>query len=122
MRLASRRSSILRILYPMRIKELIAELQACDPEAEIRWYHLENHILTGMELETIITDAWDNRPTVEITVKPEGSGCGGVQCYEVENVGICTGLAWAEEQAASFTDKAPVPLAKTKLWKPQPFN
>lgn len=106
----------------MRIKELIAELQACDPEAEIRWYHLEDHIMTGMELETIITDAWDNRPTVEITVKPEGSECGGVQCYEVENVGICTGLAWAEEQAASFTDKAPVPLAKTKLWKPQPFN
>ena len=77
----------------MRIKELIAELQACNPEAEIRWYHLEDYILTGMELETIITDAWDDRPTVEITVKPEGSERGGVQFYEVEN-----------------------------LWKPQPFN
>lgn len=106
----------------MRIKELIAELQACDPEAEIRWYHLEDHILTGMELETIVTDAWDDRSTVEITVKPEGSGYGGVQCYEVENVGTCTGHAFAKETAASFTDKEPVPLAKTKLWKPQPFN
>ena len=66
-------------IYPMIIKELIEELQACNPEAEIQWYRLEYHILTGMELETIITDAWDDRPTVEITIKPEGSDDGGVE-------------------------------------------
>jgi len=61
----------------MKIKELIAELQACEPEAEIRWYHLEDYILTGMELETIIKDAYQEHSTVEITIKSEGSDEGG---------------------------------------------
>ena len=74
----------------------------CDPEAEIKWYHLEDYFATEMELQSIINDAGTTRPIVEITVQPFGSSEGGEQCFEVENVGICTGHAFAVEQAASF--------------------
>ena len=69
---------------PMRIKELIAELQACDPEAEIKWYHLEDYFATEMELQSIINDAGTTRPIVEITVQPFGSSEGGEQCLKLK--------------------------------------
>ena len=74
-----------------------------------------------MELQSIINDAGTTRPIVEITVQPFGSSEGGEQCFEVENVGICTGLAWAEEQAASFTDKLSS-TCKNKGVETPPFN
>ena len=67
-----------------------------------------------MELQSIINDAGTTRPIVEITVQPFGSSEGGEQCFEVENVGICTGHAFAVEQAASFTDKGSSSTCKNK--------
>ena len=43
--------------------------------------------------------------TPDFTGRPNTEAIG---VYYVDGVGYCTGLAWAEEQAASFTDKPPV--------------
>jgi len=66
--------------YPMQIKELIARLNECDAEAHVNFYHLENYNLANCFLESIldVEAACEGEvPTVEITIKLEGSDEGG---------------------------------------------
>ena len=64
----------------MKVKELIERLTGCEPEAHIIFYNLEGYNLDSWELESIIgfPPACEGEvPTVEITIKPEGSDEGG---------------------------------------------
>jgi len=51
----------------MTVKELITQLKKCNLNEQVRFYFLENFILNGCKLETIINV--DNQ--VEITIEKE---------------------------------------------------
>ena len=57
----------------MKVEELIEKLKKHNPDEEVRFYFLENYVLNGCELETIITA--DNQ--TEITIKYDNTSEGG---------------------------------------------
>ena len=57
----------------MKVEELIENLKKHNPGEEVRFYFLENYVLNGCELETIITA--DNQ--TEITIKYDNTSEGG---------------------------------------------